>query len=338
MLFIQSDSNDTSTNDVLDWLYFLSGNTRDIVRVNDTHNVKAITIHIRNGSSSVSLKTKDGEINTDVMQRYWYRRGQLSLMQQAFAKDSRETFTLSLNTRRYLDNELGYVYEYLENSLAGCARSLNRTEDDHTNKLSNLQLAAGLDLTIPESIVTNEFAVLLDFVAKHKRIITKTLSSNAFHCSFGSGIMVKIGMGTVLLDEEDIKTHGATCSNTDLPLPAFYQQYIEKRLELRIFYLDSSFYAMAIFSQANERTRIDFRNYDPGRPNRCVPYTLPETVMAKLDALMQSLDMKSGSIDMILTPEGKYVFLEVNPIGQFQWLNNNCNYDINKKIAEFLLN
>ena len=75
MVLIQSDSNDASTNDVLDWLYYLSDNSRDIVRVNDTQNIKAVTIHIHNGASAISMKTADGELNTDVMQRYWYRRG-----------------------------------------------------------------------------------------------------------------------------------------------------------------------------------------------------------------------------------------------------------------------
>jgi ATP-GRASP peptide maturase of grasp-with-spasm system len=338
MVFIQSDSNDASTNDVLDWIYYLSGNTPDVVRVNDTHNIKAITIHITNDIASVALKAEGAEVNTDVIQSYWYRRGRLTMKQQAFAKDGKEALALSLNTRRYLDNEMGFVYEYLENSLAGCIRGLNRPKDDQTNKLSNLQLAAGLGLAIPESIVTNEFAALQNFAGKHKQIITKTLASNAFGCSFELGIMVRIGMGTILLNEEDIKAHGVMWHKTDLPLPAFYQQYIEKRLELRIFCLGNTFYTMAIFSQANEHTRIDFRNYDPERPNRCVPYTLPEIVSVKLKAFMKSAGMQSGSIDMILTPEGEYVFLEVNAIGQFQWLNNNCNYDINKKIAEFLIN
>jgi len=47
--------------------------------------------------------------------------------------------------------------------------------------------------------------------------------------------------------------------------------------------------------------------------------------------------MRSGSIDMILTPEDEYVFLEVNPVGQFQWVAEHCNYPINQKIAEYLI-
>jgi D-alanine-D-alanine ligase-like ATP-grasp enzyme len=44
-----------------------------------------------------------------------------------------------------------------------------------------------------------------------------------------------------------------------------------------------------------------------------------------------------GSIDMIYTTDNKYVFLEVNPSGQFLGYSDTCNYCIEKKIAEFLI-
>lgn len=52
---------------------------------------------------------------------------------------------------------------------------------------------------------------------------------------------------------------------------------------------------------------------------------------------MKDIDMNCGSIDMIYSPEGEYIFLEVNPVGQFQWLSKSCNYDIERQIAFDLL-
>jgi hypothetical protein len=48
--------------------------------------------------------------------------------------------------------------------------------------------------------------------------------------------------------------------------------------------------------------------------------------------------MNTGSIDLILTPNGEYFFLEINPMGQYDWLSKNCNYYIEKDIAEMLIN
>ena len=52
---------------------------------------------------------------------------------------------------------------------------------------------------------------------------------------------------------------------------------------------------------------------------------------------MDNLDLNSGSIDIILTPDNKYVFLEVNPVGQFEQVSFPCNYGLFKEVAEYLI-
>jgi D-alanine-D-alanine ligase-like ATP-grasp enzyme len=94
---------------------------------------------------------------------------------------------------------------------------------------------------------------------------------------------------------------------------------------------------MAIFSQANEKTRIDFRHYDREKPNRTVPYILPEAIEDKLLQFMNELKLASGSIDMLVDQQYNYYFLEVNPIGQFSQVSLPCNYYLEKKIAEYLI-
>jgi D-alanine-D-alanine ligase-like ATP-grasp enzyme len=55
---------------------------------------------------------------------------------------------------------------------------------------------------------------------------------------------------------------------------------------------------------------------------------LPKIFEKKLHKLMQLLKINCGSIDILVTPNDEFYFLEVNPIGQFQWLSKNCNYFI----------
>ncbi len=94
---------------------------------------------------------------------------------------------------------------------------------------------------------------------------------------------------------------------------------------------------MCIFSQQNEATKIDFRNYDQIKPNRMIPYRLPENIKTTIHDFMDAIGMQCGSIDMILTPNNEYVFLEVNPVGQFQWVEKCCNFDLSKAIARVLI-
>ena len=51
---------------------------------------------------------------------------------------------------------------------------------------------------------------------------------------------------------------------------------------------------------------------------------------------MTKLEYKTGSIDLLLDTENNYYFLEINPVGQFGMVSIPCNYNIEKKIAEYL--
>jgi glutathione synthase/RimK-type ligase-like ATP-grasp enzyme len=116
------------------------------------------------------------------------------------------------------------------------------------------------------------------------------------------------------------------------------QNYIEKKYELRIFFLGGQFYSVAIFSQQDEKTKLDFRNYNDERPNRIVSYKLPESVEVKLKNLVCLIKMDSGSIDLIVTKENDYIFLEINHVGQFLWTSDSCNLNFDEKVAIHLIN
>jgi glutathione synthase/RimK-type ligase-like ATP-grasp enzyme len=77
-------------------------------------------------------------------------------------------------------------------------------------------------------------------------------------------------------------------------------------------------------------------NYNFEKPNRTVPYKLSSELMEKLTLLMNDLHMESGSIDIVVTKDKRFVFLEVNPVGQFAQVTGPCNYNLYKVIAEYL--
>ena len=108
---------------------------------------------------------------------------------------------------------------------------------------------------------------------------------------------------------------------------------MDKLFEIRTFYLKRTCYSSAIFSQNDEKTKVDFRNYNYENPNRTPPFRLPKNIEKSIDLLMKKLDMTSGSLDFVYTKSKKFVFLEVNPIGQFQQVSLPCNYYLEKQIA-----
>ena len=94
---------------------------------------------------------------------------------------------------------------------------------------------------------------------------------------------------------------------------------------------------MAIFSQNNEKTKIDFRNYDRDLPNRTEPYTLPFDVEEKICKMMNALKLNTGSLDLIKSRNNEFVFLEVNPSGQFGMTAFPCNYPLHKEVSDYLI-
>jgi glutathione synthase/RimK-type ligase-like ATP-grasp enzyme len=94
---------------------------------------------------------------------------------------------------------------------------------------------------------------------------------------------------------------------------------------------------MAIFSTLDPQTRIDFRKYNWDKPNRTIPFKIPDKISDKIIQLMKTLNLNHGSIDLIVTPSEEFVFLEVNPVGQFGMVSDPCNYFLEKKIADYLI-
>jgi glutathione synthase/RimK-type ligase-like ATP-grasp enzyme len=93
---------------------------------------------------------------------------------------------------------------------------------------------------------------------------------------------------------------------------------------------------MAIFSQGDNKTSLDFRRYNRSFENRKVPFQLPEIIEEKLNGLFNALNLNCGSIDLIFTSNDEYLFLEINPVGQFGMVSFPCNYHLEKIIAEYL--
>ena len=317
-IVIQSESHDLSTDDVISWIYHLNKTSR-ISKLDDFTEVNDISLEMSN-ANKVSVVVNNN-VNIDKETKYWYRRGEFDI-------DKKLTKKSNLN-RNLCDETIRPILDYLDSGIN--QNYLNKFADNSVNKLKLLEKAINLDINIPDTLITSELSQLKEFVTQHKKVITKPIK-NPFINFNTTEYKVKFTTHSKLITSDDQADEDYKF------LPSFFQKYIEKKIEIRSFYLKGAFYSMAIFSQQNEKTKIDYRNYDRTKPNRCVPFNLPDDLKEKLTVMMEELELNSGSFDIILTPDNEYYFLEVNPIGQFQWLSKNCNYYLEKRIAKSLIN
>lgn len=307
MILILSEPFDTSTTDVIEWLDFYN---KKYVRVNANDPIE-IEFH----GNDVVFKIDTISFKLSEIKSFWFRRGRFS-----FSNDYDTSISQFEN---FQQNELDKIIQLVYYKL-NIIKHLNSIKNADVNKLIVNEVARKLDIKTPNDFIFSEFESIKEHFDNSKQtFITKPISSPMQ--SFDDFTIFNYAK---LIDLEKVKAEKF--------LPSLVQNYIEKKYELRIFYLDGEFYTMAIFSQKDNQTAVDFRDYNYNKPNRTVPFKLPITIENKLDALMKELDLNSGSIDMIITPDNEYVFLEVNPVGQFGMTSYPCHYNLEKKIAQYL--
>jgi hypothetical protein len=119
--------------------------------------------------------------------------------------------------------------------------------------------------------------------------------------------------------------------------PVIFQQYIEKEYELRITVIGLQVFACAIFSQEKPEAAHDFRNSKHINELRHTPVNLPSHITKSILHFMQLVGLDYGSIDMIYTATGEYVFLEVNPDGGWGWTESIAGLPISEAMADFMV-
>ena len=322
MVLIISDEMDFSTNEIIDWLLYYK---KEFYKINNTDNVRIKNINISSkGNLDFNLVVNDkDEIKFSSISSYWYRRG---------------TFTLSYKVPAFFNECLNFIEQNLREDISSNVRFLHTSlflfkkgfgffYDNFTNKLINLLIASDCGLKVPNTLLCDNKQEIKEFLKNKKNIITKTGDIPIY---FEDKKHEYIS-GTVEFSESDLN------EITDYFYPSVFQNLLVKKYELRIFYLNDKLYPMAIFSQNDEQTKIDFRNYNWEKLNRTVPYKLPDKIGSSLIMFMNRINMKSGSIDVVYTTDNEYVFLEVNPVGQFKQVSRPCNYNLEKIIADQLM-
>ena len=322
MILILSNETDNTTVTVLKWLRFFK---EDFIRVNGEDLVENFEAELNNAQQT-NLFYQNFNIDFEKVKSFWYRRGKVDLSKNV--KDKiQDDETVEAVFQKNLKNEIKILEDYFHHSLKE-KKSIGHYDLRGVNKLKTLNAARTVGLKIPATLVTKEKQKLKSFFEKHKELITKAIYEVPIDRIYNNGLYAYTSVVDKTLLEK----------LPDHFFPSLFQEKVKKKYELRIFYLNKKCYGTAIFSQLDKQTSVDFRNYNFERPNRRIPFNLPEVVEKKIVKLMEKVGLNCGSIDMILTPENEFVFLEVNPVGQFGYTSKVGNFRLEKEIALFLSN
>jgi len=199
------------------------------------------------------------------------------------------------------------------------------------NKQLQLQVARELGLLTPRTLTSNNPEAVKQFAQEFKEqgIVTKMLSSFAIYGEQGEELVVFTNPVT---DDDLENMEGLRFC------PMTFQENIPKALELRTTIVGHHVFTAAVNSQSVEGATYDWRKEGRALKDAWKPYDLPEDVEKKLRQLMAYFGLNYGAIDIIVTPDGRHVFLEVNPVGEFFWLElMPPHFPISEAIAKILL-
>ena len=194
-------------------------------------------------------------------------------------------------------------------------------------KLGQLLTAREVGFTVPDTIVSSQWDIITDALLPNE----------------SDQIIVKMMRG-VISDGNQVKALPTTILNHDsiwrlkryaVPYPGIYQPYVAKAREWRVTVVGDNIFPVAIY--AADDAKDDWRIHQDSGKVAFEKGVLPDNIIGSCLAYLKRLGLGFGAFDLIEEPNGRIVFLECNPNGQYGWLEEDLALPISDAIASELI-
>jgi glutathione synthase/RimK-type ligase-like ATP-grasp enzyme len=193
-----------------------------------------------------------------------------------------------------------------------------------------LALAARIGLKIPDTLITTDPSAAKMFIESHARhgAIYKTLSTP----NVRSELYKPSVIFTSKISDADLDS-----IKTVRYAPCLIQECIQKSFEVRLTIINRKAFAVALDVPDSYPPGVtDWRAVRDGISYRVLQ--LPEKIESLCLELLDRLGLVFGAIDLIVTPQQEYVFVEVNPAGQWAWLEDATGLPMVDTLVDCLVN
>ncbi|MFW5795528.1 MAG: MvdC/MvdD family ATP grasp protein [Bacillota bacterium] len=316
MILIISNKEDITTDFLINKLnnycikYFRL-NTDEILRS------IALNFDFANNKYNIYDKNTDSVINLSDIKSVYFRRPKLPKI----------SGNLSTGEELFVKNEIKFtlegLYKILDNKF--WINNVYRIREAE-NKIYQLLFARKLGFSIPSSLISTVEKSTRDFIEKNNNnCIIKPIKSGLIQDDKDPK-----NIFTSLLSKKDIK-------NLDRVkfCPSYFQKNITKKADIRVTVVGKKIFAAKISSQEYKETSIDWRKGN----NIRLDYNkikLPAVIRNKCIDMTRNLGLTFSAIDLILNKKDEYIFLEINPNGQWAWIENRLGYSISSELINLL--
>ena len=269
-------------------------------------------------SPSTGIKIRDGDrtIQGAEIKSVWYRRNVAPFF-PAVLDAGLQDFCEREN-RAFLE---GTLWSLPTNRWLSSPSAIWKAE----RKPYQLSVAHHLGFSIPRTVITNDEAVVHNFSQGHQ-LVGKAVSSGYISTEEGNK-----GIFTSEISSKDLEDlNGLALA------PVTFQDKVEKTSDIRVTVVGEDVFAVEILSQGRATSRVDWRaTDDPDLQHRI--HELPQSLIDRCRTLVAHFGLDFGAIDFALTPKGDYIFFEINPNGEWVWLEEQLGLPISDKIARWLI-
>lgn len=281
---------------------------RDVVCLSKADFENSASVTVSPDAQRGELKLSDGtRIASDDVSAVWHRRP--GTVRANFA------ITDELD-RSFAQNEWTQAIDGFF-SLSSIRNVSPPTRQRSATKPLQLSLASQVGLRVPQTLITSDPEEALAFVARHRGAVVHKAMTAPPHQFIDTRAW-----------DSDASQHVA-----DLALcPTILQERVFGPADVRATVVGNQILSACILTSQG-RAEVDSR-LDADAP--CTPYELPDNVGSALLRLMDELGLVFGTIDLKLADNGEHVFLEINPQGQFLYIEIRTGLPISDTVAEFL--
>lgn len=191
------------------------------------------------------------------------------------------------------------------------------------NKVTQLEVAKQIGFAVPRTVISSSADEIIDFI--------KSLDYQAVVKPVKSGFVGSSHLiFTTLLDPTPIEPERLSV------IPSIYQEFIKKQYDIRVTVVGDRVFPVEIHSQVDVESRIDWRE----SPNPLMvqrEHLLPGVVAERCVRIVKHFGLSFGAIDLAVTEAGEYFFLEINPNGQWAWIERRTTYKLSDAIIDLLV-
>lgn len=274
----------------------------------------AVNLDIDNGS--YNLINENGQIiDLSKVRSVYYRRPSIPMVSIG---------NLSHVEQQYVTGEMIYtlegIYKILRNAFwISWVDSIRIAE----NKIYQLQLAKEIGFTLPSSLITNVQLPAESF-NKNRETIIKPIKTGLLE----DGEQGKVIFTSKVRDFEAVSDRVKSCVT-------YFQEFINKSADIRVTVVGDKVFPALIESQSHESTQVDWRmGVDIKLEYKRI--NLPSYIEEYCLQLTKTLGLNFSAIDLVVDHHGNFIFLEINPNGQWAWIENQLGYEISNEIINLL--